>query len=328
VNATQLEALVLEAVGRAQSKAAIEDDRIEFKRDWPGPNKARQLAAAANRAGGDWLIYVIGVDEADGSIHSASTLDPAMWWAKMESSFDEVAPELVRHLNVQVTDTDSVVGLLFRTDRTPYVVKVANGGATEREVPIRVGTRTRSAHRHELLRLLLPSASVPRLASLGAYLTAGSPDYIGGDSETTIHVQLRFQIYFEHLTGQRTFLPLHLARADLTGGAFQESAPIFYSRATNPPVINFGVTLRGDGIELSGPGSADVQARWKYPREKLGELATVDEWRLRLEFGVAGSERNAVIETRLVGRTEEADQTLASVQQFAIRYNWRDLAAR
>lgn len=321
VNATQLEALVLAAVERAQANEAREDDRIEFKRDWPTQEKARQLAGAANRARGEWLVYVIGLDEADGSIHPLTALDPATWWAQMESSFDEVAPELVRHLNIRVSEVASVVALLFSTDRTPYVVKAANGGA-EREVPIRVGTRTRSTYRHELLRLLLPSASVPRLDALSTYLSLGRPDYVGGDSKSILEVRLRCQIYFEHLAPHSVFFPVHLARATLRGGEFDEVARVVYSRSEKAPAVNFGVSMRWDGIELSGPGSAFVEASWKVPQERLNEIAAIERWRLRLEFGVSGTDRQAILDLIVGDRTEELDTALAAGGEFATRYHW------
>ena len=64
----QLEALVLTAIDCVRSGGQIEDDRIEVKRDWPGISKARQLAGAANRARGDALIYLIGLDEKTGIV--------------------------------------------------------------------------------------------------------------------------------------------------------------------------------------------------------------------------------------------------------------------
>jgi hypothetical protein len=325
VNATQLEALVLQAVERVQGRGAVEDDRVEFKREWPGPEKVRQLAAAANRAGGDWLIYVIGVDEADGSIHPSGGVDPATWWPQFEASFDEVSPELVRHLNVRVSETDSVVALLFRTDRTPYVVKVVNGGATEREVPIRVGTRTRSAHRHELLRLLLPAASVPVIGSLGAYLELGRPGYSGDDSDSITQMRLRCQIFFEHLGPQSVFLPNHLARVTLISAGIEETSPIYYSRSDRTATATFGVSLRWDGIELSGPGSAHVDGTWKFPIGRHDELAAQEEWRLRLEFGVAGTDKTAVVEVQVANKSSQEDTSLSSSPDSpTMRHSWND----
>src|SRR5687768_2802009 len=138
---SQLESIVLNAVSQIAAGANPEDDRVEFKRDWPGLDKVRQLAGAANSADGEYLIYVIGVDEKTGEIVSPSSTDPAIWWQQMRAPFDDdVAPDLERQVNVVVSKGKSVVALLFRTDRAPYVLKLANGGKTEREVPIRDAT--------------------------------------------------------------------------------------------------------------------------------------------------------------------------------------------
>ncbi len=165
----QLEAAVLAAVDQLRMHHQQEDDRIEFKREWPGPEKARQLAGAANRASGSYLIYVIGVDERSGDVVPALGVDPADWWAQMEARFGQVAPELLMHLTVYLGDGSAVTALLFSTERAPYLVKTA-GGSPELEIPIRDGTRTRSARRDEVLRLLVPAVSFPPAVLLGASL--------------------------------------------------------------------------------------------------------------------------------------------------------------
>jgi hypothetical protein len=119
MRASQLEAVVLAAVDALRAGRRSEDDRIEFKRTWPGADKARQLAGAANQASGEYVIHVIGIDERDGTVHATTDVDPATWWGQIGSSFDEVAPELVRHLNVQIAEREHVAALLFRTDRPP-----------------------------------------------------------------------------------------------------------------------------------------------------------------------------------------------------------------
>jgi hypothetical protein len=228
MNAAQLEALVLEAIDRLRLGAGGEDDHVEFKRDWPDPTKARQLAGAANRASGDFLIYVIGVDDKDGSVHPLSMIDPATWWSQVESGFDEVAPELIRHLNIQVSLNEAVVALEFGTDRAPYVVKLLNGGQTEREVPIRVGTRTRSAHRHELLKLLYPVAQIPRLLAMSAELSVRPPGYLGGNADRVIQIRLSTHVYFEHVHASTVFLPRHDSGVIFAGDSLREHGEIEY----------------------------------------------------------------------------------------------------
>ena len=170
---------MLAAVEALRRGEKIEDDHLECKRQWPEPEKVRQLAGAANHAAGDPVIWVVGIDESTGAIHARGPQDPADWWAACSSRFDQTPPDLEHHMVVYVGAQESVVALAFRTDRAPYVVKTPSGGAPEREVPIRDGARTRSARRDELIRMLVPATSTPPAvvlsAEVGARWRAESP---------------------------------------------------------------------------------------------------------------------------------------------------------
>ncbi len=296
---------MLGAIDALRSGRVPEDDRIEFKRDWPGPDKARQLAGAANQANGDHLIYVIGIDERTGIAYAPTGTDPATWWNQVESAFDEVAPDLVRHLNIQVSDGEHVTALLFRTDRSPYVVKVSKGGATEREVPIRSGTRTRSAHRHELVRLLYPAVALPQIYAVSGSLTLGPPEYYGGDSSKVIHLALSTLLYFEQSYGEPAFLPKHQAYAEASNGEIIELSKA-YPESKDERVGP--VQVRWDGIQVSGPGSTRMGAKWSFPRERSVELGATSEWRIRLVFPVAGIERKSVAALSFINPQKGIDE--------------------
>jgi hypothetical protein len=48
--------------------AAIEDDRVELKADWPDAEKAaRRVAGHANASGGGSVLWIIGLDEQRGA---------------------------------------------------------------------------------------------------------------------------------------------------------------------------------------------------------------------------------------------------------------------
>lgn len=327
MNLTQFEALVLAAVDRLKAGGSVEDDRFEFKREWPGPEKARQLAAAANSASGEYVIYVIGVDEKTGDVHPVGDVDVATWWPQMEARFDEVAPELLRHLAVPVSATESVTALLFRTERAPYLIKLANGGETEREVPIRVGTRTRSAHRHELLRLLYPTVNVPRLALNSAFLGVDEPDYIGGDSDEVVHFRFRAEVYFEYVQPGPVFLPLHEATATFTSGELTFDLRVHYTRPTEPRSAPFGVTLRWDGIEVTGPGAVIIEATHTVERHRRDELGSRDSWSGTLAFGVAGTPQRASISLAFGDRKVEPKRRLTADDPEENAYFWKLLSS-
>ena len=302
VKPSQLEATVLGAVMARRSGHSSEDDRIEFKRQWPGSDKARQLAAAANRANGEPLIYVIGVDDKDGSVHALDDTDPAMWWQQMQKSFDDATPDLTSHLTITVAENEHVTALLFATDRAPYCITVANQGPLEREVPMREGSRTRSAYRRELLRLLLPSVHVPQVSVVKSELTLSPPDvYVGETGKATLI--LRTDLYFEHAGNDPVFLPSHRSSVEL----MSESRPTlrsiatFYHNATASTDIPFAPNPRPDGILLTGSGVASPWISWSVAREEYDSAGAVDEWILRFTFSVTGTERTARVETRLTG---------------------------
>lgn len=170
MRAIDLETRVITAVDQIRAGKSVEHDFIECKRDWPKENKARQLAASLNRAGGDPVIYIIGIDEKTGEVFDVLGTEVSDWWGQITPKFDQTPPEMVRHIPVPVGDEGAqVMAVAFASDRAPYVVKtgVANPSL---EVPMREGTSTRTARRDELLRLLIPTATVPQAVILDAEL--------------------------------------------------------------------------------------------------------------------------------------------------------------
>lgn len=311
----------MQAVDAVKAGGNPEDDRIEFKRSWPAPEKARQLAAAANQARGDHLIYVIGVDDKAGTVHPLDGTDPAIWWSQMAARFDDLAPDLVRHIGVQISTTERVVALLFRTDRVPYVVKVNKEGGSELEVPIRDATRTRSAKRHELIRLLYPVASVPQLTVISGELehTANFDRY------TPAHVALwlSIEVLFEPASSSPVFLPWHSASAALDLGERLLHTEII-PRAERDGRPSDALHVRHDGIRVSEPGVANIQAHWEIPLDQAKELELrkVDRWPARIGFAATGSDR--VAEARMVfgnrRRSTFTDSTMRDDEDLA---HWR-----
>lgn len=290
----------MQAIDAVRAGTNPEDDRIEFKREWPGPEKARQLAATANQARGDHIIYVMGIDDKTGAVHPLDSTDPADWWAQIESRFDEVAPDLERHLGVQISGEERVVALLFRTDRAPYVVKVGKDGGGELEVPIRAGTRTRSAKRHELIRMLYPAITVPQLTPLSAQLTLTPPQPSAISPRDYVSFDLMAQVYFEHVATTPTFLPWHGVRFSIAGGGF-EAAGKHRRYVPQGAAPTNAVHVRHDGIRVSESGAAPVQARWALAAEHLKALQLVSFWVVEIEFEAAGTSRRPTVSIPLEG---------------------------
>jgi hypothetical protein len=173
----QIEAWALRVIDQLEKKQNVEDALVELKSDWPSDlNKAaRRLGGHANAARGEPVLWLIGVEEKASKVVGASFSEFANWYPAVEKEFDGVAP---RCTPVNIPHRDgTVVALLVETDRMPYVVRNAvhglqGGGAVSFEVPWRNGSRTDSARRAELVKLLIPATKLPEVEVLAAGLWA------------------------------------------------------------------------------------------------------------------------------------------------------------
>ncbi|MCU1585569.1 MAG: hypothetical protein JWM49_2125 [Microbacteriaceae bacterium] len=284
-----LEGLVIETIERARAGYPIEDDRIEFKQAWPLKEKARQLAASANRGNGNYVIYIVGADET-GAVFTVENLEVADWWAQMSAKFDILAPDLLHHIIVPIDEGNSVTALLFATDRAPYVVST-KGGSPEREVPMRSGSGTRSATRAELLRLLLPQASVPTALILAVDLEA-----LGNGGNGGCNISGSATVFLENTTPSGSMLPLHAMTATIEAeGRGYPLRVRIAGRETGIPLA-FGVRIGHEGVSATGPGSFFLHFQARCDSSEKRFLQDVQDWTIRLSFGVAGSIRTAKVE--------------------------------
>lgn len=203
----QIESWALEIIDRVEASQPIEDFRVELKSDWIPPEKAaRRIAGHANASGGAPILWLIGVDEERG-VTGAKHEDLADWYAKVKAQFDGLAPQLT-DLNIPVEE-DTVVALLFETERVPFVVKnpafgKKGGGPVKLEVPWREGTSTRSATRADLLRLLSPLQMLPNFEVISGTLVA---KYI--DEGSNLRWSLKLELYAETSSEDRIVIPFH-----------------------------------------------------------------------------------------------------------------------
>jgi hypothetical protein len=298
-----LEARVLAAVEARRSGSSPEDDFTECKRQWPEPTAARQLAALANRAAGEPIVYIIGLDDKSGAVVDPGPTDPADWWTTMQKQFDEVTPDWLIHLSVPVADGEYVQAIAFDTSRVPYVLKTPTG----RDVPMREGTRTRSASRRELLRLLLPSIHTPSGIILSARVTANwrSGPQVEAESKGIPREEMAYfggnaSLFLEHMGPTFVMLPWHGMR-----GSVRCRDRRFGIRLDPPPnrdygsVSAHGIEERRDGILATGPGAFQVFIQGEIPLERRGIFVDADHIDLALEFDVVGSSKPVRVDQRL-----------------------------
>lgn len=286
---------VLAAVNKITRGGHFEDALIECKSEWPRPEKARQLAAHANSAYGAEIIWIIGVDEKTHTLTSPEPVDLANWWSEFSRSFDEVSPGLDDHI-VRIGHDQFVTALVFSTDQAPYIIKTgAEEGRVDREVPIRSGTRTRSAKRHELLGVLRPASSMPAYSLVSAELVA-----LRSKSPDRLVLQSDAQIFIDQSTDCRIVLPHHLMRISIKSvGESGEPRRAIHLEATADKHLNgsgfikgLGILNRPDGLVIAGPAVATVKGQVAISVKSERRLVEVETFELEIKLNVGGTGRD------------------------------------
>jgi hypothetical protein len=208
----EIELWARRAVEALISDGVREDDLVEFKREWiPAAKAARRLAGHANSMAPAPILWIVGVDEKNRVVVGARQSDFAEWYPSMEAEFDDrVAP------SVQVTnfafDERPLLALAFDTGRAPFVVKDRDrNDGNHLDVPWREGTLTRSARRHELLRLLLPVTRLPMAEVLSARMRGPTTSHgnLNGSWDWTYAWQVQLELYLTPVEERRLFFPFH-----------------------------------------------------------------------------------------------------------------------
>jgi hypothetical protein len=188
MTAYELEVLARHVIERVKRGQLVEDSRVELKRTWPEPVKAApRLAAHANAARGESIVWIVGLDEeADPPVFSIDATETSTWYASLRRHFDEGwAPPCLQDLVLSV-ENRTIVVFEFRTDGAPYVCLNPKGGEPSRWVPWREATGTHAAGRRRLLELLIGQSKLPELDVLEGQLyslpvqppTSGDPPAI------------------------------------------------------------------------------------------------------------------------------------------------------
>lgn len=292
---------MLAAVEAAEQGLPIEDDLVECKGAWPDAMKAKQFAGLCNKARGHPVILIIGLDETTHKVTPVTSTDPADWWAAFSARFDEVAPDLAIHMVVPLDNGRRVVALQFDTDRVPYVVKSSDGAGPHREIPIRDGTGTRAAYRHEILKMLGPTINLPTVSALDASLTVYARERKEPATAEECH---RFSgvvhLYLEHLTPNFAMIPTHRIKARLEMAGVDVEAdvqtvsvmwfPRSEQKPTPPPPPLYGVDARPDGLLITGSGRTPLYLSGSVAVHDYTTISTATSATIGLALYVDGSE--------------------------------------
>lgn len=287
----ELELRVLRLIERAKAGEKPEDAFYELKRQLPDDpfDVARQIAGHANAAGGEPIVWIVGVDEKTGGVYPAG-VDRQQLFSQIERFYDDrLRPETIYDFDVATPEGDVTVWR-FATDRAPYVVtnpvKGKPGcGGPDFEVPWRDGARIRSASRADLLRILVPASRLPTLTPLWA--ECGVQHQAG----TSPRCRLSFTslVYVAPATRDLVTIAVHLCSATfrVAGAGRDEGIP-----AEELWVHPEAVGSRGLQVEFDRPDTLrlDIASEW-FPLaggcnlESVQSAATVT---VHVSIGIAG----------------------------------------
>ncbi len=262
---------------------------------WPGPPlaAARRLAAHANTARGQSLLWLVGVRNGKPTGADASGLDA--WLTGVTRYFDGLAPRITAY-NVPAGRAVrgralQVVALHVETERAPFVIRLS-GGQPSFEVPWfdTSDGAIRSAGRLELVKLLAPLNELPRFEVLDAELTFYHNPHATGGSKAVYRWTLDGSLYVVPAGDTRVIIPLHRCH-----GGIASADGLFQSAGTDLSLTSDkgspGVRVTESAALIEGLGRVFVYACGATPHR---EIAWQDRMTVRIDLAPAGADRAAV----------------------------------
>lgn len=298
----QIEAWVLSIVDAVEGGRKIEDSRVELKASWPdAPKAARRIAAHANASHGDLVMWIIGLDESRGVTYCPD-VELANWWDAVKAQFDGIEPAVT---DVRVpTRNGLVTALLFNTSRRPFVVKnpafEATPDAVALEVPWRDGTKTRSARREDLIRLLAPSQALPDVELLTAHVSCERKSQSHGNPIETSEYLVwtgKLSLYVTPRTSEQVVWPRHKAilmfRAPDTE-TWVTTSPIFaldpfLQHGGTETTDSYTMLVTGSEAIIKGPGTLHLNFGHS---EQSGRLPPDEALSMKFSAIAAGGDRS------------------------------------
>lgn len=208
-----------EIIEKVAKKSLVEDDLIEFKREWIKPHKAaRRIAAHANAARGQDILWLVGVDpDAADPFFELRESKPDEWFAQIKGFFADGHFPGFRYFHVGWGDK-VLYAIVFDTSEFPFLISLKRynqaeqkaEGVAENELPWREGTSVRSAKRTEILSLL---HKLPPLPTFEVLLAKCSFSELKIGVKPSCRLELKF--YAMPPTGQQPVVPRHRIRCVL-----------------------------------------------------------------------------------------------------------------
>ncbi len=197
------------------------------------------------------------------------------------------------------------------TERAPYVIKRQEGqGPFEREVPWRDGNSTRSAHRHELLRLLIAAVAPPDATVVKLMLRVRHQPATQAHPAMPERLELILwgTVFFGPPASPVVVLPAHLMAAEVdfapekpgTGPLGSIPIMVTFAQRTVPASSAMrrqeaiephplGVDVRLGDVYIAGPGTLTVRGTADIPIKRRAAL--LDTQRVAVRLALPGSWR-------------------------------------
>jgi hypothetical protein len=300
VRMSLIQARAYNVIDRVISGQPVEDDGVELKAEWlvDVGRAARRIAAHANASHGEPILWLVGVDEGARSVPGVLAVELAEWLPAVEAEFNEVAPA-IQVVTVPYEGV-TVMALHIETDAAPYMVKVKAAGPVDREVPYRDGTRTRSASRSEVVRMLAPVQAVLEITLLSGQLSATSIDRSSID-RTSQGWELFIILYVIPHGDAPTVIPFHTSECLISFGDWGPRTSTSVSLFVIGPAVKSGQNRSEVAIE----SASRVEVRAKFSSVFDPARVEVDSVQVSLRLGLVHSDRSAHVSAvmeRTLGR--------------------------
>lgn len=276
----EIELLAHQVIARVQNGQPAEDDSlVELKAEWPidAARAARRIAAHANSAQGERIVWLLGVDEGARLVPGVAAIEPSQWWDRVCSHFDQGWCPTMTLVTVPY-EAVTVVALVFETGGAPFIIK--HGDLLE--VPWREATKTRSARRADLLRILVPLARRPDYE-----LRRGSLLFREHDREySPLWFRLELTLYVTPQDERAVVLPYHRMKAAVFSATgreifeFDEFSGLNTGNHIGSSSHTGQIRVTDSEIIVHGPGNVVLTAEGSGDWVEVSEIEKVCEIRM------------------------------------------------
>jgi len=202
----------------------------------------------------------------------------------------------------------TLVALWMETNRAPFVIKNQSGRLPHREVPWRDGTETRTAHRSDLLKILVPIQKLPEFELLGQKVVLREDVE---KRELRLKFILTLKLYVTTFTDEVAMNPFHRCNAEIKWNK-QPHSPML-ERITLKQPYRFlsgesdSLTIESTGSEvlIGGPGKLNLEARLSIPETPKPMPKSL---KVIVSLDIVKSQRIVTVECEVKRKSHNSDQ--------------------